>query len=138
MFEKDFLSIMISAEVQRIIDYEHKITAAQRINPNRVLIVEFDTLFDDTTQTLDKVQKFLELRTEKLFPTMLGYNLGDETQNYGSQKNDLVSNLLSRTKMLNVTLFEHIGRQSQVLNKFLLRSLSLVSFIIRALRYIFK
>lgn len=138
MFEKDFLSVMISAEVQKIIDYEHKITAAEIVNPNRVLILEFDTLFDDTTQTLNKVQKFLELRTEKLFPTMLGYNLGDETQNYGSQKNDSVRNLLSRTKMLNVTFFERIGRQSQVLNNFLLQSLSLVSFIIRALKYIFK
>lgn len=138
MFEKDFLSVILSAEVQKIIDYEHKIKSAQTNNSDRVLIVEFEALFDDRMHTLNNVQKFLDLPSEKLFPTMMGYKLGDETQNYGSQKNDSVHNLLQPTKISYVKFFEKIGRKSKIFNKILLLSLNLISFGIRALRYILK
>ena len=138
MFEKDFLSVILSAEVQKIIDYEHKIKSTQTNNPDRVLIVEFEELFDNQMHTLNNVQKFLDLPSEKLFPTMMGYKLGDETQNYGSQKNDSVNNLLSPSKILYVKFFEKIGRKIKILNKILLLSLNLISLSIRALRYILK
>ena len=87
--------------------------------------------------TLNNVQKFLDLPSEKLFPTMMGYKLGDETQNYGP-KNDSVNNLLSPSKILYVKFFEKIGRKIKILNKILLLSLNLISLSIRALRYILK
>ena len=138
MFEKDFLTVLLSGELQRIVDYEHKLNIAKNLNPTRVLTVEFDHLLLNRDKTLISIQKFLECSIEKLSPSMLCYSLGNDTQNYGTQKNDSVESLLSPGRILFIEFFAKLGSKSIFLNRVSLACFKLLFFVLRLIRFICK
>lgn len=138
MFEKDFLTVILSGEIQRIIDYERKVHKASRLHPKNVFICDFDSLFSDTNRMISDVQAFAGCSVSKLAPTMLGYDLGTKSMNYGTQKNDVADLLLKPHERELVILLEKIGRMSAILNAIILRICKITNFVVRIMRYVKK
>jgi len=141
MFEKDFLEVIFSGEINKIINYERSIQKAIISKNDRVLNVDFDELLSNKNETLFKIISFLNCQQETLSPKLLGYDIGDGDKNYGSNKNDSAEELLSKTQLRIVIFLERAGRLSSILNKgifALMRTFYIIYRIFRRIYNLFK
>lgn len=141
MFEKDFYELIFSGEIQKIINYEYLINKALLENKKRILIIDFDDVLYQKETIIKNILNFLHCKSEELTPTLLGYDIGDGSENYGSKKNDVADELLSTRKLKIIRIQEKIGRSSITLNRCIFamnRALYIMYRVLRRINRILK
>ena len=131
MFEKEFFDLILSGEIQKILKYEYQLEAISEDLSNRILIVEFDDLIINKKSVFHSITNFLKCRNFEMYPSMLGYEIGREDDNYGTSKTDSGIELLSSVQLRIVKVLEYIGRLSYATNVFIYMSLRVIHFIYR-------
>jgi hypothetical protein len=138
MFEKEFSTVILSGEIQRIINYERLINKAKRSFPDKIYIIDFDYLLTDKENVLRELQAFLNLEAESLSPSLLGYPLGNNDDNYGTKKNDEVRTLLTRSQIALIKSLESLGNSGLYVNMTLLIFIKILNLLLRCYRLISK
>lgn len=136
MFEKSFLTVMLSGEIQKIIRYENNIAELKHKYPDNILIIDFNDMFEAKTTLLESISQFIgDIKYNEL-PTVLGYELSASKNSYHEKPNDSANDIFSGKRLRLVKLFEAICRSSNTLNTITLTLLNMVWWSLRLLRYV--
>ena len=116
MFEKDFFELIFSGEIQKIINYERQILNTKNQSNEKVLIIDFDEIFNNKSMFINRLSTFLKISDKQLSSTMLGFAIENDSNNYSAKKNDHADRLITKNQIKLIRFFETAGRNSNFIN----------------------
>jgi hypothetical protein len=116
MFEKDFFKILLSGEVQKILNYEYRLKSVPDRLQERILWLNFDDVIYDKKSAFKEINEFLGCDNIELKPSLLGNIIEKSGVDYGASKNDTGEQILSRLELYLVRYLERLGRISKHFN----------------------
>ena len=138
MFEKSFISVIFSGEIQKIIQYENKIEKLKEKYPKNILVVDFKDMFEGKKVLLESISDFIGDVKYDDVPTVLGYELVASKNSYHEKANDSADDILSNQQIRIVKLLEVICRSSNMVNTLVLALLNMLKVGVLSLRKVSK